>query len=154
MIGLFYEKGWAGLDLILRVGEPEEIREQLANINDWNCLVCSGQSLGPKSDQPKLKKLSSFLQTCEDRGTLENFKIKISTGELGCIFCAETKDELEKMRNFVLSKEEESYHEKLSALFDRLIESQETGKIDPVMFGKLSTRQYITTGISRDNYLD
>ena len=37
------------------------------------------------TDKPKLKKLHSFLSTCEEREELENFKIKISTGEVGCI---------------------------------------------------------------------
>lgn len=43
MIGLFYEIGFAGKNYILRIGDVEEIREQLADINDWMCLVVMGQ---------------------------------------------------------------------------------------------------------------
>jgi len=154
MIGLFYEKGWAGEDLILRIGEVEEIRDQLADVNDWYCLVRSGQSLAPKKDLPKLKKLASFLKTCENRNELERFKVKISTGELGCVMCAETTGDLEKMRDVVLSKENESYHQKLNMLFDRLLDYLKSGDSDSVFHNKLARRQYIRTGIACDDYPD
>ena len=154
MIALFSEKGWAGTDLILRVGTIEEILDQLAYVNDWRCLIYSGKSMGPKSDQPKLKKLSTFLQKCSTRKDLEKFNIIISTGELGCLMCADQVEELENMRSIVLSSHEESYHERLNALFDRLIVSMETKDSSSVFFKNISSRQYITTGIGLDDYLE
>lgn len=156
MVGLFYENGVYGKNYMLRIGDVESIRDQLAHINDWMCLVNMGKTMGSKSDQPKLKKLQNFLCTCVDREMLENFNIKISTGEVGCIMCAETVDELEKMKKIILSAPEinTEHHKKIISLFDWLNEYLSTGESDHVLFNKISARQYITTGIVRDDYLD
>ena len=156
MFGLFYEKGLGRKEYLLRIGNITAIRTQLAYVNEWMDLVNMGNSIGTKSDQPKLKKLDNFLSTCEDRKTLENFKIKISTGEMGCVMCAETKDELEKMRKIILSASEIDikHHEKINGLFDRLIAYLSSDESDHALYDKLSNRQYIDTGIARDDYLD
>lgn len=155
MFGLFYEKALGTQEYILRVGDVQDIRNQLADINDWLCLVNQGMAMGPKGDQPKLKKLHDFLTTCEDRKTLESFKLKISTGEFGCIMCAETEDELEKMRKFVLSAPEinKKHQIKISCQFDRLISYLTSGENDRIIYNKISNRQYIDTGIGCDEYL-
>ena len=155
MIGLFYEVGSFSKDYILRIGNVEEIRDQLAGINDWMCLVSMGQSMGTKSDKPKLKKLYSFLSTCEEREELENFKIKISTGELGCVMCAETEQELEIMKKFILSAPEikEEYLEKIERLLDRLGTYFDEGSQHD-LYGKFSQMQYLFSGIGRDDYLE
>ena len=154
MIALFYEEAWVAKDYILRIGDIEEIRNQLAIINDWEDLVRCGQSMGPKEDQPKLKELSRFLQKCSDRKEMECFKIKTSTGELGCAMCAETADELEKMRILIVPEEEKKYRNKLDRLFDKLDQYLRSGGNDPILHAKLSARQYINSGIARDDYLD
>lgn len=145
MFGLFYEKVWRYQEYILRVGDVKDILSQLGEVNDWMHLVNEGMAMGTKSDQPKLKKLYDFLTTCEDRKTLENFKLKISTGEFGCIMCAETEDELKKMREIVLSAEgiDAKYHEKINDLFDRMITYINSGENDSDLYNKLSNQQYI-----------
>lgn len=156
MIGLFYEKGFAGTDYMIRVGEVSDIVNQLAYVNDWMCLVHSGNSMGPKSDQPKLKKLRLFLENCEDRNELEGFNIKISTGELGCVKCAETAEELKAIKHYFFSSSayRPEYHDKINGFFERLSLFLAAGEIDLDFFRKLSSRQYITSGIARDDYLD
>lgn len=155
MIGLFYEKGVYGTDYILRIGSVEEILSQLANINDWMCLINQGRSLGPKKDQPKLDKLHDFLSDCPDRETLEKFKIKISTGELACVMCAETITELEEMRKFILKEKKfEENKKNLNLLFDRIHECISYGELNSYYCKKVSSRQYITSGIGLDDYLD
>jgi len=156
MIGLFCEEGIFGKDYILRIGDVEEIKDQLANLNDWMCLIAMGRSMGPKSDQPKLKKLHRFLTTCETKEELENFKIRISTGELGCIMCAETECEFEKMRNFILfaSEIKAEHLEKVERLLDKLKEYFSSEESRYNLHCKFSRMQYIRSGIARDDYLD
>lgn len=155
MFGLFYEKAFGEQEYILRVGDVKDIISQLGEVNDWMHLVNEGMAMGTKRDQPKLKKLYEFLTTCEDRKTLENFKLKISTGEFGCKMCAETEEELKRMREIVLAAQDidAKYHKKINALFDRLITHLNSGENDSVIFNKISNRQYIITGISCDDYV-
>lgn len=157
MFALFLEKGVYGTEYSLRIGgDVREIVNQLAYKNDWSCLVNMGRSMGPKNDQPKLDKLEKFLSTCKDRKTLEKFRIKISTGEVGCVMCAETEEELEKMRKFVLSAQgiDPKHHSKLNGLFDRLIASLNSEEGAQCLYRKISDRQFIDSGIARDDYLD
>jgi hypothetical protein len=156
MFCLIYEAGMLGASYSLRIGNIEEIRNQLAYINDWMCLVNTGRTMAPKKDKPKLKELLNFLTTCDNRKTLETFKISISTGELGCVMCAETENELEEMRKVILSAPgiNVKYHQKLNGLFDKLIASFKSGDDSEDLYRKVAARQYIDFGISRDDYLD
>ena len=150
MFGLFYEKAWSKKEYILRIGDVPDILRQLGEVNDWMCLVNEGMTMGTKRDQPKLKKLYDFLTTCKDRKTLENFNLKISTGEFGCIMCAETENEINKMREFVLSAQDidEKYHNKINELFDRMITYVNAGEKDNILFNKISAQQYFDSGIN------
>lgn len=156
MIGLFFEKGWAGTDFLLRIGDVDDIRNQLANKNDWACLVENGRSMGPKRDQPNLDELDKFLRSCKDRKSMESFTIKLSTGGVGCIMCAETVEEVEKMRKFILAAPEfdSAKHKRLNGLFDNLVEYLRSGEDDNALYVKISNRQYIDSGIALDNYPD
>jgi hypothetical protein len=155
MIGLFYADGFAGKEYILRVGDVAAITNQLAHVNDLRCLVRMGRTMGPKSDQPQLDRLEAFLDTCEDRKGLEEFQIKISTGKIGCVMCAETSDEVEQMGRFVVAQPEhkKEYHEKLEALFDRVAAYISSGEKDDGLYALLSGRQHILSGVARDDYL-
>lgn len=157
MIALFFEKGlYGGGDYFLRIGDAEEIRNQLADLNDWMCLVEMGRTMGPASDQPKLKKLHTFLSTCKDRKTLERFSLKISTGEMRCVMCAETQQEFKEIKKHVLSAPQIETDEraKVSALLDKIDAYFDSSKDASAIIRKFSNMQYITSGIATDHYLD
>lgn len=158
LLALFYEKNkfYGKRNLILRVGSFDEIRNQLAELNGWQCLIRCGREMGTPADQPELDKLQGFLANCNDRKSMENFYISVSTGELGVIMVAEISDDIESMFKKVIPEvldEEPEYQEQLNAIFDKIKEYISSGKEDKVAT-KFASMQFLTSGIARDDYLE
>ena len=70
--------------------------------------------------------------------------------------CAETEQELEMMRKFILSAPEikEEYLEKIEGLLNRLRTYFDSEESQYDLSRKFSRMQYLTSGIGLDNYLD
>lgn len=156
LVALCYDRGLYGeRDLAIRIGTVGQIVAQLAVLNDWHYLVQMGREMGPKRDQPKLDRLEKLLNDCTDRKTLEQFRLEISTGELGCLMCAESPAEFAEMKRVILSAPsiDDTIRAKVSALLDQLDAFFGPGGGDPTVVERICSRQYLTTGVARDDYL-
>lgn len=156
MIALFYEKNPHICFYTLRVGTADDIANQLAQVNDWMCLVNTGRSLGTKEDKPELAKLKKLLCGKHNRKQFEQFRISLSTGDSGCVMCAETEEELKNMETHVLASisVKADQQAKLVRLFEKLRQYLREGETDKAFYSKLASRQHINSGIALNDFVD
>lgn len=154
MLALFFEDGMYGMEYILRFGDEEDIRNQLSYRNDWLNVVQCGKEYGPSEDKKNLKKLESFLRRPQSRKTFEKFEIELSTGTVGCIMCADSEKECERIKEHLIENMalEESKKSKLNNLFAQIARSFTDADMYNLVFEKMEERQYATSGIAKDDY--
>src|SRR6056297_2006449 len=104
MYALFETTGWIGKDYALRAGTCEHIVGKLDYYQCLSCLARQGRSMGTDEDQKELDKINEFLCSYHyTREEMEEFSFDISTGSFRCLMCAETKEEAQKMKDFIMS---------------------------------------------------
>lgn len=154
MLALFFESGAYGIDYILRIGDEKDIRDQLIDRNDWFNLEQCGRIYGTKKDQKILDKLKEFIFEEQTRGSIEKFNITLSTGTIKNIMVAENEPEAQEIiryleKNINLSDKEQ---DKFKKFCDQILGSFRDDELYDLVFNKIASRQYVTSGIATENF--
>ena len=154
MYALFETTGWMGKDYVLRAGTCKHIVGKLDYYQCLSCLARQGRSMGTDEDQKELDKIDEFLCSYYyTREEIEDFSFDISTGSFRCLMCAETKEEAQKMKDFIMYLDKvDDQKAKLDAFTSLIVESFDDDDLMQRLETDIATRQNLITGINYWEY--
>lgn len=91
--------GW--MDKVYSGDDASEIIKQVEKVQEFDCLISMGRSMGELSEQNEINKLEQFVSlyrtgelTMQD---IKKLDIKLSVGNIKCTGVAESEDEISKL---------------------------------------------------------